>query len=395
MTAQTQTAPSADGAFPAAGPRVSAAFDGGNILVEDDRDPGNIRLRIRADNASSHLQWFYFRLAGAAGTDCRLHLLNAGEAAYPKGFENYQAFASYDREDWFRVPTAFDGRVLTISHRPERNAVWYAYFPPYGLDRHAALLARAQCMQDAVLLPLGRSCEGRDLDAIRIGRPAPGLARVWIIARQHPGETMAEWWMEGFLDAMARVTEPAVAALRRQAVLHVVPNMNPDGSFHGNLRTNARGTDLNRAWLKPDPETSPEVLAVRQAMFATGVDICLDVHGDEALPYAFIAGYEGLAHPLPGQLERLVDFKRRLAAATPIFQTEHGYPPAQPGRANLNVCTSYMAHTFGCLAMTLEQPFKDNAACPSPRTGYDPDACRRLAEACIEVLAQVTAPAAG
>lgn len=368
-------------------PRVSAAFDGGNILVDASDRFDDIRLRLRPDNAAAHQQWFNFRLSGAAGQDCRLHLTNAGQATFPKGFEGYRACASYDRSDWFRVPTEFDGNALTIRHRPEHDSVYYAYFAPYPLERLADLLARAQAMPDARLLALGRTVEGRDLDAVRIGRPGPGKRAVWVIARQHPGETMASWWMEGFLDGLARLDDPAVARLRRSAVIHAVPNMNPDGSFHGNIRTNAAGIDLNRAWLNPDPETAPEVHAVRRAMFATGVDICMDIHGDEALPYAFLVGFDGLAHPLPGQLERFHDFRRRLDARSPQFQAVHGYPPTPAGRANLAICTSYLAHTFGCLSMTLEQPFKDNAAAPSPRTGYDPAACRALALDCIAVLA--------
>ena len=29
-----------------------------------------------------------------------------------------------------------------------------------------------------------------------------GLKNIWIIARQHPGESMAEWWMEGLLERL-------------------------------------------------------------------------------------------------------------------------------------------------------------------------------------------------
>ena len=39
---------------------------------------------------------------------------------------------------------------------------------------------------------------------------------------------------------------------------------------------------------------SPEVFLVHARMERTGVDVCLDVHGDEALPYVFIAGPEGV-----------------------------------------------------------------------------------------------------
>ena len=45
--------------------------------------------------------------------------------------------------------------------------------------------------------------------------------------------------------------------LLQHAVFYVVPNMNPDGSVRGNLRTNAAGANLNREWMTPSLETSP------------------------------------------------------------------------------------------------------------------------------------------
>lgn len=45
-----------------------------------------------------------------------------------------------------------------------------------------------------------------------------------------------------------------------------VPNMNPDGSWRGHLRTNAAGANLNREWAAPSAQRSPEVLLVRTKM---------------------------------------------------------------------------------------------------------------------------------
>ena len=73
-----------------------------------------------------------------------------------------------------------------------------------------------------------------------------------------------------------------------RAVIYLVPNMNPDGSRRGHLRTNAAGANLNREWAEPSTERSPEVLCVFNKMRETGLDFGLDVHGDEALPYNFI-----------------------------------------------------------------------------------------------------------
>jgi len=64
---------------------ISSNFDGGNIIVLDEKTPENIRLKIRPDNASDFFQWFYFRITGAANTQCRLLVENARRcyAAHP------------------------------------------------------------------------------------------------------------------------------------------------------------------------------------------------------------------------------------------------------------------------------------------------------------------------
>ena len=105
---------------------------------------------------------------------------------------------------------------------------------------------------------------------------------------------MAAWWVEGFMQRLIDDQDSVARALAAKAVFYVVPNMNPDGSHRGNLRTNAIGANLNREWQNPSMERSPEVFLVREEMRGTGVDFCLDVHGDEALPYNFLAGPMGI-----------------------------------------------------------------------------------------------------
>lgn len=366
--------------------RISSAFDGGNIEVDKADAADDIRLRIRDDKDSNFKQWFYFRLTGAAGQDCALKIVNAGEVSYKAGFRDYQAVASYDREHWFRVPTAYDDKTLTIAHTPASDSIYYAYFAPYSMERHADLVARIAGRPGVTQEVLGATLDGQDMDLLTIGEAGEGKRTIWAIARQHPGETMAEWWMEGWLE---RLTDPADAvarALRDKAVFHVVPNMNPDGSRRGHLRTNAVGTNLNREWAEPTMDKSPEVFVVRERMKATGVDFCLDVHGDEALPHNFIAGFDGIPSLTQRQAKLLERYKKVLAAASPDFQTAKGYPKAPKGKANLAMCTNYIAETFGCLAMTLEQPFKDASDHPVPETGWSPARARGLGRSCLDAL---------
>jgi murein tripeptide amidase MpaA len=369
--------------------RISSNFDGGNITCVACDDPGDIRLTIDKDSNSDFYQWFYFRLSGARGRDCALKIVNAGGASYPRGWKNYRAVASYDRRDWFRVPTEFDGDVLTIRHSPAGDSVYYAYFAPYSLERHADLVARVLRSPLATLEVLGTTLDGHDLDLLHIGTAGEARRQCWIVGRQHPGETMAAWWMEGFLRRLLDGDDPVARALLRRAIFHVVPNMNPDGSRRGNLRTNGAGANLNREWASPSLERSPEVFLVRQAMAASGVDFCLDVHGDETIPYNFLIFTPGIPSLTEQQSALHASFAEALRRASPDFQSVHGYPAASAGNANMTMCGNTVAETFGCLALTLEMPFKDNDDAPDERNGWSPARCRKLGAAGLDAILAV------
>lgn len=366
---------------------ISSAFDAGNIRVLDLGDPLDVQLEIRHDVGDEHLQWFFFRVTGIRDTPVRYRIVNAGKTSYPKAWDGYRVCVSTDRETWTRLDdTAFENGELVFGHTPETDSVWYAYFAPYSLERHHDLVAWAGEQPGVTHDVLGTTAEGRDLDRIRVGT---GPLTVWLIARQHPGESMAEWWMEGFLERLVDAKDALARQLRDLATFHVVPHMNPDGSVRGHLRCNATGANLNREWHEPTLARSPEVKHVRDAMDATGVDFCLDVHGDEELPYNFIAGAEGI----PGWSERLAGlqsaFLHAYVRANPDFQTEHGYGVDAPGEANMSMCTNQIAQRFDCLSMTLEMPFIDNANAPDAEFGWSPERCRQLGASVLHPLRAV------
>jgi murein tripeptide amidase MpaA len=292
--------------------------------------------------------------------------------------------ASYDRQTWFRVPTRYDGQVLKISHKPERESVYYAYFEPYSWERHLNLLGKAENSPLARVEDIGSTVEGRDINMLMIGTPAAGKKKIWVIGRQHPGETMAEWFIEGMVEALLDPANPFARRLLEQAVCHIVPNMNPDGSVHGNLRTNAAGANLNREWMEPSPERSPEVYAVRQCTHETGCDLFLDIHGDEALPYVFVAGCEMLEGFTQSQAAEQQAFVASLQQASPDFQTQYGYASDKYHADLLKLASKYVGHTFGCISLTLEMPFKDNALLPNASTGWSGARSARLSKAMLQ-----------
>jgi murein tripeptide amidase MpaA len=369
--------------------KISQQFDAGAIAVLRADSPDAIELNIRKDSHADFAQWFYFRLQGARGEQCVMRFLNAAQAAFPAGWENYQAVASYDRVHWFRVPTGYDGQVLTITHMPDYDSVYYAYFEPYSWERHLDLLARADTseMDHAHVMDLGSTLEGRDMNVVVVGHPT-AAKKVWIIARQHPGETMAEWFCEGMLDALLDPSNALARRLLERVAFYIVPNMNPDGSVRGNLRTNAAGANLNREWMTPSLEKSPEVYLVRNKIHEVGCDLFIDVHGDEALPYVFVAGNEMLEDFSPDQSAAQKAFIEDFKTASVDFQSEHGYGAGKYRAEMLTLASKYIGHTFKCVSLTLEMPFKDNANLSDAEVGWNGARSAKLGQAMLYPILQ-------
>jgi murein tripeptide amidase MpaA len=374
---------------------ISSQFDSGSIEVVSLDDPRNIELRIRKDTAAEFAQWFHFCLHGASGRNVVLKFLNAGECAYPKGWEGYRVVASHDRQNWFRIDTEYDGQVMTAQTVPQAQSIYFAYFEPYSQEQHLDLLGSAGTSPLVESQYLGTTVQGRDMTALRIASTQAqdtGKKRIWIIARQHPGETMAEWFVEGCLERLLDVDDAVSRILLERCEFYVVPNMNPDGSALGNLRTNAAGANLNREWQEPSMDRSPEVFLVRQKMLETGVDLCLDVHGDEGLPYNFVVGSEGVLAYTPRIAELEDAFKTAWQAACPDFQDAVNYGRCAPGKANMALATNWVAQQFGSLALTVEMPFKDNANLPDPVAGWSAERSKKLGASVLTPILSVMAP---
>jgi murein tripeptide amidase MpaA len=369
--------------------RITANFDAGNIEVINLEDKKDIQLAIRPDFGGEFFQWFNFRIDGEVGEQYILNILNAGEASYVEGWDNYQAVASYDRQHWFRLPTFYKDGKLTIVADMDCETIQIAYFAPYSYERHQDLLAAVQMHPLVSLEHLGETLDKRDLTLVKIGDGDANKRNIWITARQHPGETMAEWLVDGLMHSLLDSDNATGKLLLDKANFYIVPNMNPDGSVRGHLRTNAAGVNLNREWLNPSIEKSPEVFHVINKMKETGVDLFYDVHGDEALPFVFLAGSQGT----PSYNGRLATLRERFSdvfkLASADFQSEFGYDVDAPGEANMTVATNWVAEYFDCLANTLEMPFKDNDNVPDPTMGWSPERSVKLGEASLVAMLAV------
>jgi murein tripeptide amidase MpaA len=138
--------------------------------------------------------------------------------------------------------------------------------------------------------------------------------------------------------------------------------------------------------MSPSLESSPEVFHVRRRMHETGCDLFLDVHGDEGLPYVFVAGSEMLEGFTEAQRAEQQAFVDAFKAASPDFQDEHGYPSGKYREEILKLASKYVGHHFKCVSLTLEMPFKDNAKLPAPQVGWDGKRSARLGAAVLQPM---------
>lgn len=282
---------------------ISSAFDGGNgklnkfdivngqptVYVDIEKDPYTELEKL------FHFQYFSFRSSVKGITEpttIRYVLANAGKASYWKAWEESTTFYSNcpsDPNSWLRkVDTSYDestGELTwTHTHKPSESC-YFAYFPPYSYERHLNLISKCESAPSSVVESLGQTLDGREMECVKVGS---GDKICWIIHRQHPGENMAEFYAEGLLTRLLGLeSNYAVDGMVRDALkmytFYIVPNMNPDGSFRGHLRTNAKGQNLNREWCSsgseetgdfyeaPTMERSPEVYHVLKKMDETGV----------------------------------------------------------------------------------------------------------------------------
>src|SRR3546814_2446985 len=75
------------------------------------------------------------------------------------------------------------------------------------------LVARAADAAGVEHRCLGTTVDGQPIDCRETGT---GSKQVWLYARQHPGESMAEWWMEGALELLIDPASSVARELRRR-----------------------------------------------------------------------------------------------------------------------------------------------------------------------------------
>ena len=303
---------------------ISGDVESGNIDQVIQVGPDAYDITLRTDTGATDKQWFHFSVSQAAGRTLSFELQNVGiSAPWVAGMAPCVGTDLTDPSSWSRVPAdqvSFANQDVAFSYSfPDDGTYHFAYSFVYPVSRAQQLVAYIAQSPYAEQRVLAQSLQGRPIDLLEITEgDAPGKRGLWIQARQHPAECGSSWTCEALLQWLVGPSAEA-RALRRAAVVRVVPMMNPDGVALGNYRRNSIGLDLNREWDDATPASAPSVAAVLDELAAfdaeVGLDLFLDLHTHSSELKNWVFGVDG--DPAFDLLER--GWPQELEAHEPDF----------------------------------------------------------------------------
>lgn len=279
-------------------------FEGGSLAKAERTGPAAFRCHVNGqvdqDGRNRQASWYYFRVNGAKGRSLKFTMVDlSGEYNYQPNAGAITGdtlpFYSPDGFHWLPVEEAsYDasGPALTYKVDMPSDHVWVAHTPPYTLANFQALRDDFAHNPDVIIETIGRSVEGREIPLVTITDRATedkNKKVIWLMFRQHAWESGSSWTGEGLMRFVSSA-DPIATQIRRESVVKIMPLCDPDGVFHGTVRFNRYGFDLNRNWDVVDPIKMPEITAERKAISDwvksdRHIDFFLTLHNDEYNEY--------------------------------------------------------------------------------------------------------------
>jgi len=235
---------------------IDANYPGGNIVVE--RIEGDT-VHLRPDLRDTEGWWFYwsFRVRGAQSRS----LTFVFSGPNPIGVRGPAVSTDAGRTwSWLGAEAAEGG---SFRHDfPEDDAeVRFGFAIPYLEENLKEFLAEYQGSPHLSLQPLCKTSHGRAVERLHVGRldGAPRY-RVLLTARHHACEMMANYVLEGALEAVLADNEDG-RWFRRNVEILAIPFMDKDGVEEGDQGKNRKPRDHNRDYI--GKSVHPSVAALR------------------------------------------------------------------------------------------------------------------------------------
>ena len=294
---------------------ISTNFESGNINhINNVQRKKDVLVVLEIENEPypkntkrKYQNWFYFKSNDVQRKSMTYTIQNIN--VFGNDWKGFNVCYSYDNKNWKRIKTSFSkkNKTLTWKHRSTKKNVYFAYYPPYTTVMKQKMMMKYKNKKGAKAKTLGKS----KVDALILGN---GPLKIFIVARQHPGESIGSWMIEGFLkeyfsDVQRKVVQDIFT-------FYIIPMANPDGVKLGHWYTNKKGQNLNRSWRH---NKTSETNAIKKLMTEKKALLYLDLHGDEGASKHFITSC------IESKNKVREPFNDTMAKFCPNFQKEDYY----------------------------------------------------------------------
>ena len=344
----------------------SADFVSGGLDSCHLNDSGEYVLTfLPEDKPINPSPWFYFSVTAKQPQSVAIVLRFDGFSP------RYLPKFSRDKKHWSYLPFDTKGDGMTITLEATSTPLYIAAQKPILNDDYTSWMEKAAKQFAIQPVTLGQSIEGRDIAGFTLSKESN---KEWVIfvGRQHPPEVTGAVAMFAFLEEFLTTTQNASAFLSRFNVL-VVPNINPDGVYHGHWRHNLGHKDLNRDW---NVFAQPETRAVKAYL-----DKITDAGGKIVMGMDFHSTHNNVFYTIP-QTESIAPTTMVVSWLDNLQQKTKGVfkvldkPGTSPGKG---VFKQFMADVYNVHGVTYE--VGDNE--PDVKTRY---VARHAAKTLIDVL---------
>ncbi len=380
--------------------KATGNFEGGNALVEritTESDGATVYFAAQHKRGGPQALWFYLRVDGVTGQRLRCVLTNTSQTlGGADGWARNAPVYRLGRGPWHRVEHAeiwTDGHLVphaiftidvsSANGEPVELAACYPYLSE-DLNR---TLSADKVRETWSTASIGYTPEGRPLRRLynTLGDAERTLPGVFLIARQHSGETPGSWMLDGILRYLSA---PQGSSISRGMCVWSVPIADPDGVADGAYGKDQFPWDLNRAWGRPiRPEThaiqSDVVRWTRRCKPVMIVDLHAPAHQEK--------GFYFWAPTAPASIARVthkVAERFRERVPEPLRGTEPAFrrwgvtdTSVQKGQS----CISYGVETLGYPTATLEMSYQG----PDADSFYSQEDYRLLGQVLIETLYEI------
>jgi hypothetical protein len=254
--------------------QIDANIPAGNIIV-DGVDGDTVRLR--QDIRDTEGWWFYwaFRVRGAGGKTLQFQFTDKD----PLGVRG-PAVSTDEGTTWRWLGRERQDAPVFSYAFPSHAEVRFSFGIPYLQSDWDRFLRRHFGNRRVRPATLCVSRHGRQVECATIGTTGGTPSkRVLVTARHHCCEAMANFELEGMLDAVLAANAEETRWLADSVEFFVVPFVDKDGSEEGDQGKNRKPRDHGRDYV--GESLYPETAAIRRAIPAWSegkLDAAIDLH---------------------------------------------------------------------------------------------------------------------